>query len=427
MTDNETDERIRPLKLDFARRIQSWLKHRAAPEKPKEEPETSIPQLAHNVLLDAVAERATDIHLDPEPEHLCVRFRIDGILRDVALIPRRHTAQFQGHIKSLVDIDPPPLLKPASGGTVYDLEGSEIHLRVTCTPSVQGEKISIRALDPKRIRYSLEELGLTSSQKEMIYDWLESMTGMVLVTGATGSGKTTSLYALLHELKLLNRSVVTIEDPVEYRVEGITQLQVNEARGITFSEGVKTMLRLDPDFLMVGEMRDIASAEAALSASSTGKVLLSSLHSRDAAGTVTALRNLNIEDFEITSALELVVSQRLIRRLCKDCKKEGRTPDKEVRWLESIGMKAPEQSWIGVGCDQCRGTGYSRRIGLFEVWRVDEDANQLILEHTDEKSLRRAIHESGVPTLLNDGLEKAAQGITSISELRRISSYGFGI
>ncbi len=427
MNHYESSERVRPLKMAFARRIQEWLGKVTGATEPKAEGETSIPWLAHKVFQDALDERATDIHLDPEREYLCVRFRIDGILRDVALIPQRHAAQFLGHIKSLVDIDPTPRLKPASGGTIYDLDGTEVHLRVTCTPTIQGEKISIRLLDPKRLRYSLEELGLNPAQKELIDNWLDSMTGMILVTGATGSGKTTSLYALLHELKLLNRSVVTIEDPVEYRVEGIIQMQVNEARGITFSEAVKTMLRLDPDFLMVGEMRDRASAEAALTASSTGKVLLSSLHSRDAAGTVTALRNLNIEDFEITAALELVVSQRLIRRLCPHCKKQCPTPPEDKQWLESIGFDAPEQSWTGVGCDQCRETGYHRRIGLFEVWRVDEQANHLILKHTDERSLRRAIRESGIPSLLDDGLQKAAKGVTSIKELRRVSSYGFGI
>ncbi len=427
MTQFQTDDRVRPLKLNFAERIQNRLKKMAAPGEEDVEPPSSIPKLVHQVFLDALEERATDVHIDPEKDFLCVRFRIDGILRDVALIPSRHAAQFMGHIKSLVDINPTPALKPVYGSTVYTIEDNEIYLRVTCAPTIQGEKISIRVLEPKRMRYSLEELGLNPDQKEMIDGWLENMNGMVLVSGATGSGKTTSLYALLHELKRLNRSVITIEDPVEYRIEGISQMQVNEARGITFSEAVRTMLRLDPDFLMVGEMRDRASAEAALAASATGKVLLSSLHSRDAAGTVTTLRNLGIHDYEIIAALELVISQRLIRRLCDKCRKQIETPSEDKRWLEAIGIDAPKESWTGVGCEYCRDTGYRGRIGLFEIWKVDEAANHSILKRSDEKSLRAALRKSGTPTLLEDGLAKAAEGITSIQELRRVSSYGFGI
>ncbi len=427
MTQFQTDDRVRPLKLNFAERIQNRLKKMAAPGEEDVEPPSSIPKLVHQVFLDALEERATDVHIDPEKDFLCVRFRIDGILRDVALIPSRHAAQFMGHIKSLVDINPTPALKPVYGSTVYTIEDNEIYLRVTCAPTIQGEKISIRVLEPKRMRYSLEELGLNPDQKEMIDGWLENMNGMVLVSGATGSGKTTSLYALLHELKRLNRSVITIEDPVEYRIEGVSQMQVNEARGITFSEAVRTMLRLDPDFLMVGEMRDRASAEAALAASATGKVLLSSLHSRDAAGTVTTLRNLGIHDYEIIAALELVISQRLIRRLCDKCRKQIETPSEDKRWLEAIGIDAPKESWTGVGCEYCRDTGYRGRIGLFEIWKVDEAANHSILKRSDEKSLRAALRKSGTPTLLEDGLAKAAEGITSIQELRRVSSYGFGI
>ncbi len=426
MNHTATQDRVRPLKVDFAQRIQSWLRNVTSPDGSLPDLD-SIPQLVHRLFQDAKDERATDIHVDPENGTLCIRFRIDGVLRDVALIPRQHGAQFLGHIKALVDLDPTPLLRPAAGGTLYDLDDAEVNLRVTCAPTVQGEKMSVRLLDPRRVRYTLEELGLSHIQKEKIDQWLESMSGMVLVTGATGSGKTTSLYALLHQLKSLNCSVVTVEDPVEYRIEGINQIQVNEARGITFSETVKTMLRLDPDFLMVGEMRDRDSAEAALSASSTGRVLLSSLHSRDAAGAVTTLRNLGIQDFEITAALELVISQRLVRRLCPDCKREEPTPTEDRGWLEALEVTAPATSWVPSGCDNCRHTGYRRRIGIFEVWYVDEDANELIRRHTDEKSLRHAIRESGTKTLLEDGMAKAADGITSLAELRRGGSYGFGI
>ncbi len=426
MNHTASQDRVRPVKVDFARRLHSWLKKMPSPEDALGDHE-SIPQLVHRVFQDARDERATDVHIDPENGTLCIRFRIDGILRDVALIPREHGAQFLGHIKALVDLDPTPLLRPASGGTLYDLDNAEVNLRVTCTPTVRGEKMSVRLLDPRRVRYTLEELGLNHEQKEKIDRWLEGMNGMVLVTGATGSGKTTSLYALLHQLKSLNCSVVTIEDPVEYHVEGINQIQVNEARGVSFSEGVKTMLRLDPDFLMVGEMRDRASAEAALAASSTGRVLLSSLHSRDAAGAITTLRNLDVQDFEITAALELVISQRLVRRLCPDCKREEEPPSEDRGWLEALGVAVPPTSWVGTGCEKCRHTGYRRRIGVFEVWHVDEDANELIRRHTDEKSLRRAIRESGTETLLEDGMRKAAEGITSLAELRRVGSYGFGI
>ncbi len=419
-------DRIRPLTVEFAKRLHAWLNKMTSREVSLADHE-SIPQLVHRLFQDARNERATDIHIDAEDGTLCIRLRIDGVLRDVALIPARHNAQFLGHIKALVDLDPTPLLRPASGGTLYELDEVNVNLRVTCTPTIRGEKMSVRLLDPRRVQYTLEELGLNHEQKEKIDRWLESMAGMVLVAGATGSGKTTSLYALLHQLKSLDCSVITIEDPVEYRVDGINQIQVHEARGITFSEAVRAMLRLDPDFLMVGEMRDRASAEAALAASSTGRVLLSSLHSRDAAGTVTTLRNLDIQDYEITAALELVISQRLVRRLCPDCKREGPAPAEDRGWLEALGVTAPTTSWVASGCNNCRHTGYHRRIGVFEIWYVDEEANGLIRRHSDEKSLRHAIRESGTKSLLEDGMDKAAAGVTSLAELRRVGSYGFGI
>ena len=425
MNHTATQDRVRPITADFARRFESSLAKIISSADPSDL--DSIPKLVHRLFQDARDERATDIHLDHENEILSVRLRIDGVLRDVALIPTQQKTQFLGHIKSLVDLDPTPSLRPVSGGALYELDNAKLNLRVTCTPTVQGEKISVRLLDPIRVKYSLDQLGLNPDQKGKIDQWLENMSGMVLVTGATGSGKTTSLYTLLHHLKGLNYSVITIEDPVEYRIDGINQIQVHDARGITFSEGVKTMLRLDPDFLMVGEMRDRASAEAALAASSTGRVLLSSLHGRDAAGTVTTLRNLGIQDFEIMAALELVISQRLVRRLCPDCKQEEQTPPEDSGWLEAMEVTVPSTSWVAKGCQKCRHTGYHRRIGVFEVWHVDEDANELIRRHTDEKSLRHAIRKSGTKTMLEDGMQKAAKGITSLAELRRVGSYGFGI
>jgi type II secretory ATPase GspE/PulE/Tfp pilus assembly ATPase PilB-like protein len=245
---------------------------------------------------------------------------------------------------------------------------------------------------------------------------------MCLVAGPVGSGKTTTLYALLHELELADHAIVTIEDPVEYAVDGITQIQVDKAHGMNFAQGLKAMLRLDPDYMLVGEMRDAESARTAVEASASGQVVLSTLHSPDAIGVVTLLRNWAVADHQIATVLEVVISQRLVRRLCEQCRRKGPPNAAEQSWLESMNLPLPDQCWHAKGCDACYSTGYAGRIGIFEIWRKTEADYQRLLDHADEHALRREFRARGGKTILQDGLQKAADGITSLSEIRRMGA-----
>jgi type II secretory ATPase GspE/PulE/Tfp pilus assembly ATPase PilB-like protein len=240
---------------------------------------------------------------------------------------------------------------------------------------------------------------------------------MFLVTGPTGAGKTTTLYALLHELRMLERSIVTLEDPVEYDIDGITQLQVDEDHGLTFRNGLKAMLRLDPDFLLLGEIRDVESARTAAAAASSGHVLLSTLHSHDPVNAVTTLRHWGLADYEITAALQVVVSQRLVRRLCPACRKQEAPKPRELRWLRGVVEEVPDAIWHAVGCGECRGLGYQGRVGVFEVWRLQDDDLDLIADHATERAVRQHLRKRRHQTLVNDGLEKARSGETTVCEL----------
>lgn len=410
--------RFRPIQGNLAPAVHKWQQqHFRRMETGGDE--GAVSALTDALMEDAVRERVTDIHLEPEDGIICMRFRVDGVLHDVFLFDEVLGHRLVGHVKAMAQIDPIPLRRPADGRAAYQHGGVDLNLRVACVPGIAGEKVAIRLLDTHRLELNLKELGLTEEHYSTIERWLKRVCGMFLVVGATGSGKTTTLYALLHELKVFHQSVVTIEDPIEYRIHGITQMQLNDRSGLTFADGVKAMLRLDPDFLLVGEIRDVPSAHAAIDVAASGKTILSTLHSRDTAGAVTSMRNFHLQDYEIATALEVVVAQKLVRKLCRQCKTETWPTEAERSWLVSAGMDVPEAVWTSEGCENCRNTGYRGRTALFEVWHMNEDFRQLILEHASESQLRRELRKSGVNAILHDGVEKAREGITSLAELQR--------
>ena len=246
--------------------------------------------------------------------------------------------------------------------------------------------------------------------------------GMLLVAGPTGSGKTTTLYTLLNQLRLGESHVVTLEDPVEYEIPGINQIQVDEASGLDFATGTRSLLRLDPDYVLIGEIRDPDSARAALNVAGSGRSLMGTLHSRDAVGVVSSLRHLGLGDAEISANLGLVVAQRLVRRLCEHCRERGALPEREREWLGAMGVAPPEQAWHAVGCRRCDGLGFRGRTGVFEVWQPTDEDHGLILRHADEASLRRALKARGVTLMLQDGLTKADQGVTTLREVLRMGA-----
>ena len=380
---------------------------------------------AHALIDDALRARATDIHLDPHLEHLRIRLRIDGRVIEALRIDAGMGARLTNQFKVLAGLNPVPSLAAADGSFSWPPgeEGSEeTFLRVTAVSCVAGEKMAIRFLAPPETFQDTLSLGIGEQGARGIRRWMDATGGMLLVAGPTGSGKTTTLYTLLNQLRLSDSHVITLEDPVEYEVPGINQIQVDEASGLDFATGTRSLLRLDPDYVLIGEIRDPDSARAALNVAGSGRSLMGTLHSRDAVGVVSSLRHLGLGDAEISANLGLVVAQRLVRRLCEHCRERGPLPSREAEWLDAMGMTLPDEAWRPAGCDRCDGLGFRGRTGVFEVWQPTAADHGLILRNADESRLRRALLERGETLMLQDGLTKAEQGLTSLGEVLRMGA-----
>ncbi|MDR3402569.1 MAG: GspE/PulE family protein [Chthoniobacter sp.] len=374
---------------------------------------------------DAVRARASDIHLDPQNDGIRVRFRIDGVLHEIASLPPHRGLHLLRYFKVAANLDPAPALLPEDSHFQIEQRDKPLGIRVSCAPCVFGDKLALRLLRRSSVKHRLTDLGLHDEDHTLIQAWLGDMSGMFLVTGPVGSGKTTTLYALLAELHLADRNIVTIEDPVEYQLEHINQMEVNAKRGLTFERGLRSILRLDPDFILLGEIRDKESAITAMEAATTGRVVLSTMHSRNTAGAITALRSLGVPNYEIAASLAFIVGQRLVRKLCTHCRKQEPPTLPERQWLESLGQVIPEKVWHPGGCEHCGQTGYYDRTGVFELLPVDERAYDLILAGEDEHALRLHMRGTGFRALLHDGLKKAGQGITDLAELTRIGAQSY--
>jgi general secretion pathway protein E len=381
------------------------------------------PLLAEALLRDAVRERATDIHIDAKSDGWLVRLRIDGHVLDGTLLDHDQGQRLSNQFKALAKLSPVTRFVPEEGRITYILDGKQLDLRLAQAPCLRGDKLSIRVFSNSSEEMLLSELGLEESGLGDLKEWLDDVSGMLLVCGPTGSGKTTTLYTMLHQLKLHERNVMTIEDPVEYEIEGINHIQLDSRHGMTFNDAIKSMLRLDPDYLMVGEIRDAASADAAVTAASSGHALMSTLHSRDAVGAVEMLRNYGINGLELSSTLMLIVAQRLVRKLCTHCCVEEAPTEEEREWLERLSREVPETVWHARGCEECNETGYFGRTGVFEVWRINREEYQLILEDADRRSLYQSLARRGHNFLLDEGLQKARSGLTSLDELRAMGGY----
>lgn len=383
--------------------------------------EAELAAMADAMIRDAFRERATDIHLDPQTGGYRVRFRVDGLLHDGAFLTAAQGHRLVNQFKTMADIDPVTTFFPQDARRTYEMDNATIDLRVTVAPCISGVKLAIRLLDPQTVQHYIGDLGLSEDQLHQLRSWLGDLHGMFLVSGPTGCGKTTSLYALLHELKLQARNILTIEDPVEYQIDGINQMQVDEKHELDFAEGLKVMLRLDPDYMMVGEIRDGASARIAVDASNKGRVLMSTIHAPDAVGAVTSLRNWGIRDHEIATALTVVVTQRLVRMLCPHCKFDGPPSDVDKQWLEAARLPVPPRVWYPRGCTRCSGIGYRGRTGAFEIWHIQEDDYALMLAHSDDHTIRQHLAIKGHRPMVMHAMEKAVSGITSVSELKAFS------
>ncbi|WP_192034493.1 ATPase, T2SS/T4P/T4SS family [Halomonas sp. YLGW01] len=404
----------RPVRQHLLKKLHTEMSETSGPRH--------TPSEAMALLDDAELARATDIHLDPLPASYRLRLRIDGMMVDAAEFDVDGGRQLVNQLKVMAGLDPLPSLLSAEGSFSASLRGKEFTLRVTAVNCFAGEKLAIRFLAPPLIFEDIEGLGISGEGVGWIKKWMDATGGMLLVTGPTGSGKTTTLYTLLHRLSLGDSQVMTLEDPVEYSIPGINQIQVDDAKGLGFYSGTLASLRLDPDYVLIGEIRDSASAQAAFGVSVSGRSVMGTLHSRDAVGAVSTLRQRGLEDEEIASNLGVVVAQRLVRRLCERCRRQEPISEHDASWLDASGLEVPERVWVASGCDECDGLGFRGRTGIFEVWQPTQGDHGQILRHIDEHKLRHELHARGERLMFRDGLDKAERGVTTLGELFRVGA-----
>ncbi|HST55968.1 MAG TPA: ATPase, T2SS/T4P/T4SS family [Solirubrobacteraceae bacterium] len=380
-------------------------------------------KLVNQIVAQAVERHASDVHLAPEGSEVRVRFRIDGVLQDITTVPRRMAAGVVSRMKIIAELDIAERRLPQDGRVSLTVDGHHIDLRVVTLPSVHGESIVMRILDKDSVVMELDKLGMAQPERERFEHAFHEAYGAVLVTGPTGSGKSTTLYAALQTLNTPEKNIITVEDPVEYQVEGITQVQVSAKVGLTFAAGLRAMVRADPDVIMVGEIRDRETAQIAIESALTGHLVLSTLHTNDAPSAITRLIEMGIEPFLVASAIDCVVAQRLARMLCSNCKRRTIIPADVLR---ENGYKAlvDLEAYEPVGCRRCRGSGYRGRAGIYEVMSVTPEIQSMALERRPAEEIRDLAVRQGMRRLRDDGLEKVKQGSTSIAEIVRVIGTG---
>jgi len=378
-------------------------------------------KLVYSVLAQAVGEGASDIHLEPEEGELRIRFRIDGVLKESAHVPRRMIGAVISRLKIMSELDIAEKRLPQDGRVGVNVDGRRIDLRVTTLPTQRGEGATIRILDEGNSQRTLDDLGMDGSARARFEDSFSKAYGAVLVTGPTGSGKSTTLYAALQELNGIEKKIITIEDPVEYRIPGINQLNVNRKAGLDFATGLRSMLRADPDIVMVGEIRDAETARIAIEAALTGHMMLSTLHTNDAPGAIARLTEMGIETFLTASSVDCVVAQRLARKLCPHCKRRTIIP---VAALTEAGISAfaDIEAYEPVGCGHCSQTGYRGRVGVYSVMSLSERLRAMTVDRAPEPEIAAVAHEEGMLTLREDGVAKVRGGMTSLEEVLRVTA-----
>jgi type IV pilus assembly protein PilB len=378
-------------------------------------------KLVYSLLAQGVGEGASDIHLEPEEDELRVRFRIDGVLKEAAHVPKRMIGAVISRLKIMSELDIAEKRVPQDGRVGVAVEGRRIDLRVTTLPTQRGEGATIRILDEGNSQRTLDDLGMDGSARARFEDSFGRAYGAVLVTGPTGSGKSTTLYAALTELNQIEKKIITIEDPVEYRIGGINQINVNRKAGLDFATGLRSILRADPDIVMVGEIRDAETARIAIEAALTGHMMLSTLHTNDAPGAIARLNEMGIETFLTASAVDCVVAQRLARKLCSQCKRRTVIPTQAL--VEAgVAAGAPIEAYEPVGCGRCGHSGYRGRVGIYSVMSLSEKLKELTVAHAPEPEIASVARDEGMLTLREDGVVKIRGGQTSLEEVLRVTA-----
>jgi general secretion pathway protein E len=382
--------------------------------------EAPVVRLVNLLIDEAVGVDASDIHVEPFEENLRVRYRIDGLLYDQEAPPRRLQAAVTSRIKIMAEMNIAERRLPQDGRIRLSARGRRVDIRVSTVPTIHGESIVMRLLDRSSMFLPFDGLGLGDAPAKTLESLIRRPHGMVLVTGPTGAGKTTTLYAALDKVNAPERKIITIEDPVEYQLQGVNQIPVRPAIGLTFASGLRHIVRQDPDVILVGEIRDRETAEIAIQAALTGHLVLSTLHTNDAAGAVTRLEDMGCEPYLVCSALVGVLAQRLIRRICGACRAPD-VPDPADLLALGVTDTGGATLWRGTGCEQCRGTGYRGRTGIYELLRLTEDARELVLGKAPSGALRRHAVAHGMSTLRQDGWAKACAGVTTVAEIMRVT------
>lgn len=379
--------------------------------------EAPVIKLSNSIIMQAVKDGASDIHVEPTKTTVRIRFRIDGVLHEEMKFPRKIHAALVSRFKILAKLDIAERRVPQDGRIPLRVEGKEIDLRVATLPTVWGEKVTMRILDKSAILIGVERLGFESEDMHVFKKLITKPYGIIFSTGPTGSGKTTTLYAVLNELNSVDRNLTSIEDPIEYQLPGVAQGQVNMKAGMTFAGALRSMLRQDPDIIMVGELRDKETAEVAVHASLTGHLVLATIHANDAASTITRLFHMGVEPYLVSSSVICVLAQRLVRRICPECKIDYVPPPDA---LQRLGIPPGTKLYRGQGCEFCRETGYQGRLGVFELMELDDELRLLIADEASAPAIRRKALELGMHTLQQDGIRKVIAGTTSIEECMRV-------
>ncbi|MCM8793566.1 MAG: Flp pilus assembly complex ATPase component TadA [Candidatus Omnitrophica bacterium] len=382
--------------------------------------ETPVVKLVNFLIQEAVKSKASDIHIEPEMNMLRVRYRIDGILYEAYRLPKQVTGLITSRIKILGNLDIAEKRKPQDGRFRINLENREIDIRLSSFPTLYGENLVLRILDRSRVLLRLVDLGFGPNDLEKFNSLIHAPYGIILVTGPTGSGKTTTLYAALSEINSPQINIMTIEDPVEYQIPLLRQTQINPKAGLTFATGLRSILRQDPDVIMVGEIRDLETADIAIQAALTGHLVFSTLHTNDSAGALTRLIDMGIEPFLVSSSVIGIIAQRLIRLICPHCKVEYSPPEAVLKSL-NLEPRKEEKFYRGEGCEKCKKTGYSGRKGIFEVLVINEEIRKLIVAKASASVIKQTAISQGMSTLMADGLEKARQGLTALEEVLRLT------
>jgi type II secretory ATPase GspE/PulE/Tfp pilus assembly ATPase PilB-like protein len=393
--------------------------------------DAAVVRFVTDVISQAIADQATDIHFEPQEGQLRIRYRVDGLLVPVP-VPE-NLLRFQdaiiSRLKIMARMNISEKRLPQDGRINFKANGIVLDIRVSTVPTIYAESISLRLLNQKKEAYTMDRLGMSAEEQKQIVSILDYPHGIILVTGPTGSGKSTSLNAFLRKINSTDLRIITIEDPIEYEVPGVNQMQVRPEIGLTFADALRHVLRQDPDVIMVGEIRDKDTAEIAIRASLTGHLVFSTLHTNDAPGAITRLVDMGIEPFLVASAIELVIAQRLVRRLCQECAKPS--PVNKVKLRENLailgvtGQDALEAELLEslkspVGCDRCRGTGYRGRVGIFEIFRLNDEMHEMVLKRESTRSLADCARKNGMRTLGQSGWEKIRTGLTTFDEVLRV-------